>query len=137
MATAKPTSGLRCAWSASSVSWCPRPGLLHLRIGGAPDFSGGQRRHPRAAGRSFVYHGFGPVGANLFLVALLLISTTLATGLSWLTVMDKIGAVGARAGPLFRRSTQQAAEWQQARALREEREERARSTPNCAPSARR
>ncbi|MGO4549878.1 DNA translocase FtsK [Lysobacter sp. 2RAF19] len=98
-------------------------GFLHLRIGGAPDFSAGSGGIlGQIVGRS-LYHGFGPVGANLFLVALLLISTTLATGISWLTVMDRIGGWVLKIPPLFRRGTQQAAEWQQARALREEREE--------------
>ena len=36
--------------------------------------------------------GFGDLGANLFLVVLLLISVTLATGLSWFKVMEQIGA---------------------------------------------
>jgi S-DNA-T family DNA segregation ATPase FtsK/SpoIIIE len=98
-------------------------GFLQLRIGGAPDFSAGSGGIlGQLVGRS-LFHAFGPVGANLFLVALLLISTTLATGISWLTVMDKVGAWVLALGPLFRRSTQQAAEWQQARAFREEREE--------------
>ncbi|BCT93831.1 DNA translocase FtsK [Lysobacter helvus] len=98
-------------------------GFLHLRLGGAPDFSAGSGGIlGQLVGRS-LFHAFGPVGANLFLVALLLISTTLATGLSWLTVMDKLGQWVLALGPLFRRSSQQAAEWQQARAFREEREE--------------
>ncbi|MUV14876.1 cell division protein FtsK [Lysobacter sp. HX-5-24] len=98
-------------------------GFLHLRIGAAPDFSAGSGGIlGQLVGRS-LYHGFGPVGANLFLVALLLISTTLATGISWLTVMDRIGGWVLKIPPLFRRGQQQAAEWQQARAFREEREE--------------
>jgi S-DNA-T family DNA segregation ATPase FtsK/SpoIIIE len=48
---------------------------------------------------------------------------TLATGLSWLGLMDRIGRGVLALGPLFRRGTQQAGEWQQARAMREEREE--------------
>jgi len=98
-------------------------GFLQLRVGGAADFSAGSGGIlGQLVGRS-LFHAFGPVGANLFLVALLLISTTLATGLSWLTVMDKLGEWVLRLGPLFRRGSQQAAEWQQARAFREEREE--------------
>ncbi|KGQ19044.1 Cell division protein FtsK [Lysobacter dokdonensis DS-58] len=98
-------------------------GFLHLRIGAAPDFSAGSGGIlGQLVGRS-LYQAFGPVGANLFLVALLLISTTLATGISWLTVMDRIGGWVLKIPPLFRRGTQQAAEWQQARAFREEREE--------------
>jgi len=98
-------------------------GLLELRIGPAADFSarsGGILG--QLVGRS-LYRGFGPVGGNLFLLALLLVSVTLATGLSWLWVMDRIGQ-GVLALPgLFRRGTQQATDWQQARAMREEREE--------------
>ena len=98
-------------------------GLLELRIGPAVDFSarsGGILG--QLVGRS-LYHGFGPVGGNLFLLALLLVSVTLATGLSWLAVMDRIGQGVLALGPLFRRSTQQASEWQQQRVMREEREE--------------
>jgi len=98
-------------------------GLLHLRVGSAPDFSAGSGGIlGQLVGRS-LYRGFGPVGGNLFLLALLLVSVTLATGLSWLAVMDRIGQGVLALGPLFRRSTQQASEWQQARAMREEREE--------------
>ena len=98
-------------------------GFLHLRVGAAPDFSAGSGGIlGQLVGRS-LSRGFGPFGANLFTVALLLISTTLATGISWLTVMDKIGQWVLALGPLFRRGSQQAQEWQQARAFREEREE--------------
>ncbi|MCI4567012.1 DNA translocase FtsK [Lysobacter sp. CFH 32150] len=98
-------------------------GFLHLRVSAAPDFSAGSGGIlGQLVGRS-LFRGFGALGANLFTVALLLISTTLATGISWLTVMDKIGQWVLALGPLFRRGSQQAAEWQQARAFREEREE--------------
>ncbi len=98
-------------------------GLLHLRVVTAPDFSAGSGGIlGQLVGRS-LYRGFGPVGGNLFLLALLLVSVTLATGLSWLAVMDRIGQAVLALGPMFRRSTQQANEWQQARAMREERGE--------------
>ncbi|MDB6163231.1 MAG: cell division protein FtsK [Xanthomonadaceae bacterium] len=98
-------------------------GLLQLRVGTAADFSAGSGGIlGQLVGRS-LYRGFGPVGGNLFLLALLLVSVTLATGLSWLAVMDRIGQGVLALGPLFRRSTQQANEWQQARAMREERGE--------------
>jgi S-DNA-T family DNA segregation ATPase FtsK/SpoIIIE len=102
-------------------------GLLQLRVGAAQDFSAGSGGIlGQLVGRS-LYHGFGPVGGNLFLLALLLISITLATGLSWLTVMDKLGAVVLALpdvlAKLARRGTREASEWQQTRALREEREE--------------
>lgn len=102
-------------------------GLLHLRMGVAPDFSAGSGGIlGRLVGNS-LYSGFGPVGGNLFLLALLLISVTLATGLSWLAVMDRIGqwvlGLGPVLGKMFRRGSKQAGEWQEARAFREERGE--------------
>ncbi len=102
-------------------------GLLHLRMGVAPDFSAGSGGIlGQLVGRS-LYSGFGAVGGNLFLLALLLVSVTLATGLSWLAVMDRIGhwvlALGPLLGKVFRRGSQQATQWQQARAYRDEREE--------------
>ena len=111
-------------------------GLLYLRVGSAPDFSAGSGGIlGQLVGRS-LYHGFGPVGGNLFLLALLLVSVTLATGLSWLGLMDRIGQGVLALGPLFRRSTQQATDWQQARAMREEREE-VRKFDSFVPGARR
>ncbi len=67
--------------------------------------------------------GFGPVGSNLFLLVLLLTSITLATGLSWFAVMEKIGKWVLALGPMLNKKKEQANEWQQTRALREEREE--------------
>ncbi len=106
-------------------------GLLFLRGVPANDFSAGSGGIlGTLAGRSLL-HGFGPVGANLFLVTLFLISVTLATGLSWLAVMDRIGAwVLALPGLLDRGARQgakTASEWGEARALREEREEARRA----------
>ena len=102
-------------------------GLLHMKIGAAQDFSAGAGGIlGQITGRS-LFRGFGPVGANLFLIALFLISVTLATGLSWMSVMDRIGAWVMKIPPLIagslRKGTQQAGEWQAARAMREEREE--------------
>ena len=102
-------------------------GLLALRVGaveGLPQGSGGILG--KLVGSS-LHAGFGPLGANLFLFALVLVSITLATGLSWLAVMDRIGAwtlalpgLAARSMRIFQRETDQ---WQKTRALREEREE--------------
>jgi DNA segregation ATPase FtsK/SpoIIIE, S-DNA-T family len=102
-------------------------GFVQLRMGAVPELSAGAGGIlGQLVGRSLL-RGFGPMGANLFLVALLLISTTLATGLSWMAVMDRVGRWTLSAGPvlagLFRRGSQQAGDWQRARALREEREE--------------
>ena len=102
-------------------------GLLQLRLGVAPDFAAGSGGILGQLVGNSLYRGFGPVGGNLFLLALLLVSVTLATGLSWLAVMDRIGQWVMMLGPLigksFRRGSQQASQWQQARAFRGEREE--------------
>jgi S-DNA-T family DNA segregation ATPase FtsK/SpoIIIE len=102
-------------------------GLLTLKIGSAEGFSAGAGGIlGRLVGDSLV-RGFGMLGANLFLIALILISITLATGLSWLAVMDRIGGLVLKMPPLvsrfLRKGSQQASEWQAARAMREEREE--------------
>jgi S-DNA-T family DNA segregation ATPase FtsK/SpoIIIE len=102
-------------------------GLAHLRFGVAENFSAGSGGIlGQLVGRS-LYSGFGPVGGNLFLAALLLISFTLATGVSWFAVMDWLGrwtlALGPVLSKLFRRGSQQATEWRQTQVMREEREE--------------
>jgi S-DNA-T family DNA segregation ATPase FtsK/SpoIIIE len=66
---------------------------------------------------------FGGMGGNLFLFAVLLMSVTLATGLSWFALMDWIGGKVLALFGRLGESTKQAAEWQRARAMREEREE--------------
>ena len=66
---------------------------------------------------------FGGMGGNLFLLTLVLMSVTLATGLSWFALMDWIGAKVLALFSRFGQGAKQAAEWQRARALREEREE--------------
>ncbi len=98
-------------------------GLLYMRGLTAADFSAGPGGIlGTLVGRS-LSNLFGGLGGNLFLLALFLVSVTLATGLSWFAVMERIGK-GVMALPaLFRRGTHQATEWQQTRALREEREE--------------
>src|SRR5690606_3521467 len=98
-------------------------GLLYLRIGAVEGYSAGSGGIlGRLVGNS-LYSAFGPVGGNLFLLALLLVSVTLATGLSWFRVMDVIGHWVLRLPELFRRGSKQASEWQEARAHREERTE--------------
>lgn len=57
------------------------------------------------------------------MLVLLLVSITLATGLSWFAVMERIGTWVLALGPLMQRKTHQATEWQQTRVMREEREE--------------
>jgi S-DNA-T family DNA segregation ATPase FtsK/SpoIIIE len=67
-------------------------------------------------------HGFGGVGASLFLFAVFLVALTLATGLSWFKVMDGIGrglfALFGWLGSGWRKAEQSRA----ARAARSERE---------------
>ena len=67
--------------------------------------------------------GFGPLGANLFLIVLVLVSVTLATGLSWFWVMEKLGAGVLSLPELLRRKSHQAGEWKRTREMREERQE--------------
>ncbi|NLA67660.1 MAG: cell division protein FtsK [Gammaproteobacteria bacterium] len=96
-------------------------GLLSLRlpaVQGLPEGGGGILG--RLVGNS-LYAGFGGVGGNLFLLALLLVSVTLATGLSWFAVMDTIGRWVLRLPELFRRGSKQASEWQESREKREAR----------------
>ena len=57
----------------------------------AADFSAGSGGILGRLGRQLAVQRLRPVGGNLFLLALLLVSVTLATGLSWLAVMDWIG----------------------------------------------
>ncbi|MGV8958913.1 MAG: DNA translocase FtsK [Stenotrophomonas sp.] len=96
-------------------------GFLHLRFFTADVASAGGILG-RLVGRSLTV-GFGPLGSNLFVLVLLLASITLATGLSWFAVMDRIGKGVMALGPLLSKKKEQANEWQQTRAMREEREE--------------
>ncbi|WP_022968662.1 DNA translocase FtsK [Arenimonas oryziterrae] len=98
-------------------------GLLHLIGGPAPNLpaeSGGILG--QVGGRS-MQSVFGGMGGNLFLFAVLMMSVTLATGLSWFALMDWIGGLVLKAVARFSEKKQEAAEWQRTRALREEREE--------------
>ncbi len=72
-----------------------------------------------------LHRGFGYLGAALFTLALLLVGITLATGLSWFSLMDRIGrAVLALGGILGRQVQEQVSdEKRSARAARAEREE--------------
>jgi S-DNA-T family DNA segregation ATPase FtsK/SpoIIIE len=67
--------------------------------------------------------GFGFLGSTLFVLALLLVAITLATGLSWFALMDRIGRFVLSLGGLMGRGAVQANEWRQARAAKAEREE--------------
>lgn len=99
-------------------------GILHLRL-----YLPTEHNEAHAGGilgrlvGSSLKTGLGEFGGGLFLLALFLISVTLATGLSWFAVMERIGGWAMKLPALFRRGTQQASEWQQTRVMREEREE--------------
>lgn len=96
-------------------------GFLHLRL-----FTGDVAGAGGILGRlvsNSLSAGFGALGANLFVMVLLLVSITLATGLSWFALMERIGKGVLALGPLMQRKTHQATEWQQTRVMREEREE--------------
>jgi S-DNA-T family DNA segregation ATPase FtsK/SpoIIIE len=98
-------------------------GLMQLRVAAPNAFAAGSGGLlGRVVGHSLLA-GFGTMGANLFVIALLLVSVTLATGLSWLWVMDRVGAMALAMPGLLRRGGQQAEAWQRNRTLREEREE--------------
>ena len=102
------------------VSAC---GLCHTLMGSAlnlPAESGGILG--QLVGKS-MRTVFGGMGGNLFLLSLLLMAVTLATGLSWFALMDWIGGQVMKLFAGFGRKTKEAAEWQRARAMREEREE--------------
>ena len=97
-------------------------GLLHLRGVPAEHFSAGAGGILGTLVGKSLLKLFGGLGGNLFLLVLFLTSVTLATGLSWFAVMERIGKYVLMLPDLFRRGSQQANEWQQTRALREERE---------------
>jgi DNA segregation ATPase FtsK/SpoIIIE, S-DNA-T family len=67
-------------------------------------------------------HGFGFLGATLFLLALFLVALTLATGLSWLLVMDLIGKSLMTGFGLLGSGARKAGEMHAARAARTERQ---------------
>jgi S-DNA-T family DNA segregation ATPase FtsK/SpoIIIE len=67
-------------------------------------------------------HGFGFLGATLFLFALFLVALTLATGLSWLRVMDLIGKGLLTGFGLLGSGARKAGEMRAAHAARSERE---------------
>ncbi len=98
-------------------------GLLFMRGTPAPDFSAGAGGIlGRIVGGS-LYSTLGGLGGNLFLLALFLVSVTLATGLSWFGLMERIGQWTLALPEVLRRRLGKAAEQQKARAYRDEREE--------------
>ena len=65
---------------------------------------------------------FGPLGAGLFLFALVLIAITLATGLSWFWLMDAIGRLLLTGGSLAATRWRKTEDWSSAREARAVRE---------------
>ncbi|MBO9663113.1 MAG: DNA translocase FtsK 4TM domain-containing protein [Dokdonella sp.] len=98
------------------------PGLAYLNSHGPSVLpAGGGGVLGRAIGGGLT-HSFGPLGAGLFLLALLLIAITLATGLSWFKVMDVIGRFLLGAGSNVASKMRKAEDWNAAREARAERE---------------
>ena len=98
------------------------PGLAWLNWHGPSVLpAGGGGVLGRAIGNGLT-HTFGPLGAGLFLLALLLIAVTLATGLSWFKLMDTIGRFLLGAGAGVASKMRKAEDWNAAREARAERE---------------
>jgi len=105
-----------------SAFFIAAPALAFLQSSGAstlPASGGGVLG--RAIGSSLA-HAFGHLGAGLFLLALLLIAITLATGLSWFKLMDSIGRFLLGAGAGVASKMRKADDWNAAREARAERE---------------
>ncbi len=98
-------------------------GLLQLRIGVVDSLSAGAGGILGSLVGGSLHTLFGPLGSNLFLLTLLLVAITLATGLSWFAVMDWIGAQVMKLPERMRRGRKQAGEWREVRQMREERNE--------------
>jgi len=98
------------------------PGLAFLQASGPTILPAGRGGILGQLVGGSLMHSFGPLGAGLFLLALLLIAITLATGLSWFRLMDAIGRflLGAGAGVADR--MKRAEDWNAAREARAERE---------------
>jgi DNA segregation ATPase FtsK/SpoIIIE, S-DNA-T family len=99
-------------------------GMAHLQLrdiaGTLPAGSGGLLGQWVGAGLG---RTFGYLGASLFLLAALLVAITLATGLSWFALMDRLGALILALGAALARGVQRAGEWRAARAVQVERKE--------------
>jgi DNA segregation ATPase FtsK/SpoIIIE, S-DNA-T family len=98
-------------------------GLAHLHFTGPsqlPEKAGGILGKMVGGG---LLHGFGFLGATLFLLAVFLVAVTLATGLSWFKVMDAIGRGILASGAWLLGSLKKADDARAARAARVEREE--------------
>nr|WP_305119222.1 DNA translocase FtsK [Tahibacter harae] len=98
-------------------------GLAHLHFTGPsqlPEKAGGILGKMVGGG---LLHGFGFLGATLFLLAVFLVAVTLATGLSWFKLMDSIGRGIIAGGAWLLGSLKKADDARVGRAARIEREE--------------
>ncbi len=97
------------------------PGLAQLQWGAAselPADAGGVIGQLVGTGLA---HVVGSVGANLFLFSLFFIALTLATGLSWFALMDRIGALVIWLGRVLAQGVHALLQWRQSRLQRDER----------------
>lgn len=97
------------------------PGLAQLQWGAAselPADAGGVIGQLVGTGLA---HVVGSVGANLFLFSLFFIALTLATGLSWFALMDRIGALVLWLGRVLAQGVHALLQWRQSRLQRDER----------------
>jgi DNA segregation ATPase FtsK/SpoIIIE, S-DNA-T family len=98
-------------------------GLFHSLGGAAPDLPEGSGGVLGKLVGNSSHKILGGLGGNLILAVILLLSVTLATGLSWFALMDWIGAMVLKGFERFNQKKEQAAEWQRTKTLRDEREE--------------
>lgn len=98
-------------------------GLCHSLGGAAPDLPEGSGGVLGKLVGNSGHSIFGGLGGNLLLTVILLLSVTLATGLSWFSLMDWIGGLVLKLFDRLGKKKDEAAEWQRTKALREEREE--------------
>jgi DNA segregation ATPase FtsK/SpoIIIE, S-DNA-T family len=98
-------------------------GLFHSLGGAAPDLPEGSGGVLGKLVGNSSHTILGGLGGNLILAVILLLSVTLATGLSWFALMDWIGALVMMGFERFNQKKEQAAEWQRTKTLRDEREE--------------
>ncbi len=96
--------------------------LAHLRLTGPTDLPALAGGVLGALVGGALMKGFGLLGATLFLLTLLLVSVTLATGLSWLKLMDTIGRALLAGIAWIGAKSRRADDWTAARQARVERE---------------
>lgn len=103
------------------------PGLAHLHSRGPTPLPAGEGGILGQLVGGALGPTFGPLGAVLFLLALLLVAVTLATGLSWFRVMDALGGFLLRLGTAIGKRFERQDDWKAAREARSEREQSRKS----------